>query len=448
MAAMNRLPSMLWTSLSFTFLLYSCSDPTKIFSDAAREKGTIKGMFVFGSSFFDSGTSGFLETSLKADFLPYGIDFPDGPTGRFTNGKTYIDVLGELLNISTFIPPFNDPSTKGNHAAVGVSFACGASGILDETNSSAGGVLSLNEQIKKFEEVTLPEFEKQGKNSSRESLSKYLFVVGSGEKDYIFNYFMNRSKSKPSVKAFTDNLIANLSSQLKKLHSLGAQKFVVMGLYPMGCSPRNLVVEEPGQERVCDKSLNNAALTFNYNLKTLVRRIKPEMSGSNLVMVNAYKIIEEILIDPASQGFTQIRYSCCEVVSKEDHGNGISCEKEEDTCDDRKEHVYYDGQHPTEAVNVALGAASYRFVDVAQVYPFKVVRFGGTKVCSHRFVSSGLQPPKPCCTATGEEGLQSLNSTAQDSLTQRNLVAKFHQRQKGEMGFYARKMDEMRRQEQ
>lgn len=64
------------------------------------------------------------------------MDFPHGPSGRFTNGKTFIDVLGELLNISATIPSFSDPSTKGNHTAVGVNFACCGSGILDETDST------------------------------------------------------------------------------------------------------------------------------------------------------------------------------------------------------------------------------------------------------------------------------------------------------------------------
>jgi len=30
----------------------------------------------------------------RANYRPYGIDFPQGTTGRFTNGRTYVDALG------------------------------------------------------------------------------------------------------------------------------------------------------------------------------------------------------------------------------------------------------------------------------------------------------------------------------------------------------------------
>ena len=92
---------------------------------------------MFGSSLFDNGNNNFVETMVKADYLPYGLYFPHGPSGRFTNGKTFIYVLGELLNISAIISPFNDLSTKGNCTAVGVNYACSGSGILDETDSIA-----------------------------------------------------------------------------------------------------------------------------------------------------------------------------------------------------------------------------------------------------------------------------------------------------------------------
>lgn len=94
-------------------------------------------MFVFGSSLVDNGNNNFMDKSLaKANYLPYGIDFPFGPSGRFTNGKNVIDLLGQKLNFPSFIPPFSDPSTRGSRIIHGVNFASGASGILDETGSN------------------------------------------------------------------------------------------------------------------------------------------------------------------------------------------------------------------------------------------------------------------------------------------------------------------------
>lgn len=53
--------------------------------------------FIFGDSLADNGNNNDLATQAKANFLPYGIDYPDGPTGRFTNGRNYVDFIGLFL---------------------------------------------------------------------------------------------------------------------------------------------------------------------------------------------------------------------------------------------------------------------------------------------------------------------------------------------------------------
>lgn len=53
--------------------------------------------FIFGDSLADNGNNNHLLSQAKANFLPYGIDYPDGPTGRFTNGRNYVDFIGLAL---------------------------------------------------------------------------------------------------------------------------------------------------------------------------------------------------------------------------------------------------------------------------------------------------------------------------------------------------------------
>lgn len=55
--------------------------------------------FIFGDSLVDDGNNNQLSSLAKANYLPYGIDFPNGPTGRFSNGKTTVDVIGEFALI-------------------------------------------------------------------------------------------------------------------------------------------------------------------------------------------------------------------------------------------------------------------------------------------------------------------------------------------------------------
>ena len=54
----------------------------------------VPAMFVFGDSLIDNGNNNDLPSFAKANYFPYGIDFSDGPTGRFSNGYTMVDEIG------------------------------------------------------------------------------------------------------------------------------------------------------------------------------------------------------------------------------------------------------------------------------------------------------------------------------------------------------------------
>ncbi|KAG6390329.1 hypothetical protein SASPL_148061 [Salvia splendens] len=360
--------------------MFSFSTPSTCQNTASHDCNT-KGMFVFGSSLVDNGNNNFLTNSLaKADFSPYGVDFPLGPSGRFTNGENVIDILGKKLQLSDYIPSFTDPSTKCGKIVNGVNFASGGSGILDDTgalavslplNLSYGNVTSLNLQISNFEKVTLPELEQQfGNNNSKEILSDFLFVVGSGGNDYSLNYFLGLANTNISLEAFTDSVTAILSAQLKRLHDLGARKFVLMAINPNGCSPMALA-RVPTQEG-CVENLNRASAMFNANLKSLVDEIRPQMPGSNLVFVNAYKILSDIIGSPRSQGFRDASNSCCEVRQVSEGGTGILCKRGGSICSNRSEYVFFDGLHPTQAVNEVIATKAFSSLIRDEVYPFNV----------------------------------------------------------------------------
>lgn len=65
-------------------------------SNGVQGEPYFSSMFVFGDSLVDNGNNNYLNSLARANFAPYGIDFSEGPTGRFTNGKTVIDILGNL----------------------------------------------------------------------------------------------------------------------------------------------------------------------------------------------------------------------------------------------------------------------------------------------------------------------------------------------------------------
>lgn len=87
---------------------------------------------------------------------------------------------------------------------------------------------------------------------------------------------------------------------MQRLHELGARKFVLMAINPNGCSPM-ATTRVPNQEG-CVESLNRASVMFNANLQNLVDDIRPEMPGSNLVFVNTYKVMSDIIRYPRAYG--------------------------------------------------------------------------------------------------------------------------------------------------
>lgn len=61
-------------------------------------QATVPAMFVLGDSLVDVGNNNFLASVARANYLPYGIDLNFRPTGRFSNGMNFVDLLGNILD--------------------------------------------------------------------------------------------------------------------------------------------------------------------------------------------------------------------------------------------------------------------------------------------------------------------------------------------------------------
>lgn len=55
---------------------------------------TLSVNFVFGDSLVEVGNNNYITSLSKANYVPNGIDF-GMPTGRYTNGRTIVDILGK-----------------------------------------------------------------------------------------------------------------------------------------------------------------------------------------------------------------------------------------------------------------------------------------------------------------------------------------------------------------
>lgn len=85
------------------FIFFQCVFTLMIsITAAALQPPLAPALYVFGDSLLDSGNNNLLPTIARANFLPYGANFPKGNTGRFTNGKTVADFVGIYIHSYKF----------------------------------------------------------------------------------------------------------------------------------------------------------------------------------------------------------------------------------------------------------------------------------------------------------------------------------------------------------
>ncbi|XP_058742576.1 GDSL esterase/lipase At4g18970-like [Vicia villosa] len=305
-------------------------------------------IFIFGDSYSDSGNNNYLQTTALANYKPFGIDFPTGPTGRATNGRNKIDIIGELLGFQNFIPPF--ANTTGYDILKGVNYASSSAGIRYETGKKTGTNIALGLQLQNHK-ITVSKIVAKlgGLPQARDHLTKCLYYVYIGSNDYALNYFQPAyySTSKDyNPEQYAQVLINQLSVYLQDLHSDGARKLVLVGLPKIGCAP--LAIYNDGNHGSCVEEQNAAALIFSQKLRFLVDEFNALRLYTKTIFVNTNAIAIENY-----PGFLVTDASCCPMKP-----NGF-CYPDSVPCTNRNEYVYFDGIHPSEAVNNLFALASY-----------------------------------------------------------------------------------------
>ncbi|GAB2274227.1 hypothetical protein Dimus_008994 [Dionaea muscipula] len=317
--------------------------------------------FLFGDSLVDAGNNDFLFTLSKADSPPYGIDYtPSGgrPTGRFTNGRTISDIIGEALGGRSSSPPFLAPNSLTSAIENGVNYASGSSGILLETGSLFIGRIPLEEQVKYFEQTRSYMVNRMGERDTSKLLRNAIFSLTIGSND-ILNYiepsipFFGQEKVEPSL--FQQFMVSNLTMQLKRLYELGGRKFVVVGVGPLGCIPFVRAIRLVSGHR-CSVEVNELVQGYNKRLDLEVDHLNKEMGPEAVfVYANSYKIFLDIIQNYHHYGFQNGKDPCCGgyippfVCFKGKDANTSS-----NLCQDRSKYVFWDAYHPTEAANLIM----------------------------------------------------------------------------------------------
>ncbi|KAL1829615.1 hypothetical protein ACET3Z_008027 [Daucus carota] len=350
--------------LCVIFLLALCRN-------GANAQPQVPCYFIFGDSLVDNGNNNQITSLAKANYRPYGIDYPQGPTGRFSNGLTTVDVIAELLGFSNPIPPYSQ--ARGRAILGGVNYASAAAGIRDETGQQLGQRISMSGQVNNYKNTISQVVNILGdENTAANYLSKCIYSVGLGSNDYLNNYFMPNIYStsrRYTPDQYADVLIQQYRAQLVDLYNYGARKFVLNGVGQIGCSPNALSQSPDG--RTCVQRINSANQLFNNRLRSLVDDLNRNQRDSKFIYINAYGIFQDLVTRPANFGFRVTTAGCCGV----GRNNGqITCLPFQNPCRNRNEYVFWDAFHPTEAANIVLGRRSYAAESGSDAYPFDIRR--------------------------------------------------------------------------
>ncbi|WCJ27292.1 GDSL-like Lipase/Acylhydrolase superfamily protein [Euphorbia peplus] len=331
--------------------------------DYSAQGAEVPCYFIFGDSLAENGNNNNLQTTAKANYKPYGIDFPYGPTGRMCNGRTIIDVIAELLGYTGYIPAYE--SSKFTDALFGINYGSGSGGIRNETGQHLGEVISFDKQLENHRKTMLNLVQLlRSEEGAKQYLGNCLYTVGLGNNDYIQNYFVPdyyNTSQQYTLTQFTQLLIQQYKSQIQRLYSYGARKIAIFSLGSLGCTP--YAISTYGDGKSCVEIIEKASIDFNKLLILLVDQFNLDYPDASFTYIDYYGIGKS---SSATLGFTNIRSGCCPTTK-----DG-RCIPDGIPCKNRTAYVFWDSIHPSEALTKAIGLRSYQALNPSDAHPFDI----------------------------------------------------------------------------
>lgn len=334
------------TSYFLIFLLGFSSITYLSKAQDSSSKAKVTAMYVFGDSLVDVGNNNYLKVSLaKANFPHNGIDFPTGKaTGRFSNGKNAADFIAEKLGLPTAAPYLSiikSKSDKTNALVAGVSFASGGAGVFNGTDELFKQSIPLTKQVEFYSSVYGALVQVMGLAATQQHLSKSIFPIVIGSND-LFGYFKSGSEvsKKSTPQQYVDSMVSAVNGVLKRLHDLGARKFLVVGIGAVGCTPSQRI---ENKTEVCKEEVNFWATKYNDGLTSVLRAFKSEFKDVNYSYFDAYSAFVDFIQNPSTYGFTEVKAACCGLGQLRAK---VPCIPISSYCPNRNDHLFWDLYHP------------------------------------------------------------------------------------------------------
>ncbi|KAI3890932.1 hypothetical protein MKX03_005323 [Papaver bracteatum] len=314
-------------------------------SSSGASAPVVPAVYIFGDSSLDCGNNNFLQNQAKSNFAPYGVDFPTGqPTGRATNGATARDFIAQFLGLP-YPPAYLSLSEEMRRiTTTGINYASGASGILPETGTIRGDILTLDEQINYFNSSVTNDLPRSYSTPTiiSATLARSIFVISTGSNDYMNNYLQPHFSN--SSQTYTPQQFANLLLDTFEQQLRVWRKFLVVGICAMGCSPIVIARAVPKPTTLCVEDINNLVNIYNNGLLTMLQRLASGLQGFTFVRADLFAQINAQFQDPVKFGYADARTPCCKF------GASGTCIPGQNPCSDRDNRLFYDAIHPVQIV--------------------------------------------------------------------------------------------------
>lgn len=283
-----------------------------LFSSAASA-GQFDQVVVFGDSLSDAGNIS-LATAPQIQ-----------PPLRFTTnpGVTTAEIVAANLGLPI------KPSLLG-----GTDFAFGGAGL--NNNSAAGPIPTIPQQLQMYLGAT------GGKADSRT-----LYQMWGGANDI---FYLTATSTDPNVLAA--GTVAAATTEVKllgQLQAAGAKYVVVYSLPDIGKTPESIAGGPAAQAGGTQLSL-----AFNGVLNAGISQLSN--NGLNVIPVNTFALLNEVIANPSAYGFTNVTQPACGAGSSSVQcgpaGSGLPYTYAAGT---NQTYLFADGVHPTTAAHALLG---------------------------------------------------------------------------------------------
>nr|XP_016482114.1 PREDICTED: GDSL esterase/lipase EXL1-like isoform X3 [Nicotiana tabacum] len=127
------------------------------------------------------------------------------------------------------------------------------------------------------------------------------------------------------------------------LYTLGTRKIWVFGIPPIGCLPSQRQ-KSGGLARVCVEEYNQAAQLANTKLAAKIDSLSEILPQSELVFINIYDPLLDLIDNPDKYGFEEVKRCCC----RPGKNKFLLCNNHTKTCEDDTKYLFWDGYHLTE----------------------------------------------------------------------------------------------------